>query len=184
MVDVREMVVLHKLRLTGPTSGIEGFYNGPGWYYLLAIPFVLTGGSPYAEVLLMILLWALGGYFLLKIAQRWGIGPMILVGSLWVASNYVTLDTVYAFNPNPVILLTPLVIFCLERYLLKNDIKYGIIVWLLAGAFFNFEMAFGIFMPMIILAALLGSNKIKYLTTKNFWAGFSVFILTSPSIIF
>src|SRR5574337_631129 len=66
MVDVREMVVLHKLRLTGPTSGIEGFYNGPGWYYLLAIPFVLTGGSPYAEVILMITLWLIGGYFLLK----------------------------------------------------------------------------------------------------------------------
>ena len=45
MVDVREMVVLHKFRLTGPTSAIEGFFNGPGWYYLLAIPFLLSGGG-------------------------------------------------------------------------------------------------------------------------------------------
>ena len=45
MVDVREMVVLHKLRLTGPTSAIEGLFNGPVWYYLLAIPFILTGGE-------------------------------------------------------------------------------------------------------------------------------------------
>ena len=29
-VDVREMVELRKLRLTGPTSAIAGFYNGPG----------------------------------------------------------------------------------------------------------------------------------------------------------
>src|SRR5229473_1050610 len=29
MLDVREMVVLHKLRLIGPTSGIAGIYTGP-----------------------------------------------------------------------------------------------------------------------------------------------------------
>ena len=52
MVDVREMVVLKKLRLTGPTSAIEGLYNGPAWYYLLAVPFVLSGGDPYTSILM------------------------------------------------------------------------------------------------------------------------------------
>src|SRR3989344_9028795 len=46
MVDVREMVVLDKLRLIGPTSGVEGFFNGPGWYYLLAIPFIFSKSKP------------------------------------------------------------------------------------------------------------------------------------------
>lgn len=185
MVDVREMVILHKLRLTGPTSGIEGFYNGPGWYYLLAIPFVLSEGDPYTEILLMVLLWTIGGYFLLKIASRFGITAIVLVGSLWVASNYVTLTTVYAFNPNPVILLTPLAIFCLEKYLLKNNLLYGVAIWFLAGAFFNFEMAFGLFMPPIIFASIMLSGKIKYFTSKNFWIGFSVFIATLlPQLFF
>ena len=65
MVDVREMVTLHKPRLTGPTSAIEGLFNGPFWYYLLAVPFILSGGNPYASILMEIVLWAIGGFFLL-----------------------------------------------------------------------------------------------------------------------
>ena len=49
-VDVREMVELGKLRLIGPTSAIDGFFNGPGWYYLLAIPYILFDGDPYGGV--------------------------------------------------------------------------------------------------------------------------------------
>lgn len=185
MVDVREMVVLHKWRLTGPTSGIEGFYNGPGWYYLLAVPFIMTKGDPYSEILLMIFLWTLGGYFLLKIASRFGIWSTLLVGSLWVASNYVTLDTIYAFNPNPVILLTPLAIYSLEKYLLKNELWLSISIWFLAGAFFNFEMAFGLFMPPIIFGAILICGKHKYFLTKNFWLGFIIFLITlAPQFLF
>ena len=33
MVDVREMIELKKPRLIGPTSAIEGLYNGPAWYF-------------------------------------------------------------------------------------------------------------------------------------------------------
>src|SRR5579859_1113061 len=72
MVDVREMIELKKFRLIGQTSGIAGLYNGPGWYYLLAIPYLITKGDPYSEVLMMILFWGVGGYFLLKLASRWG----------------------------------------------------------------------------------------------------------------
>src|SRR3989304_9825903 len=61
MVDIREMVVLQKLRLTGPTSAIEGLFNGPAWYYLLAIPFVISGGDPYAPILMEIVLWTVCG---------------------------------------------------------------------------------------------------------------------------
>src|SRR5260370_13131384 len=66
MLDVREMVVLHHLRLIGPTAGIEGLFTGPGWYYFLAVPFILTGGNPYASVLFIDLFWLIGGFFLLK----------------------------------------------------------------------------------------------------------------------
>lgn len=184
MVDVREMVVLHKLRLIGPTSGIEGFFNGPGWYYLLAIPFVATGGNPYGEVLLMIFLWLIGGYFAMKLAQRWGMLIMILVGILWWSSNYVALSTVYAFNPNPVILLTPLFIFLMEKYLNKPTLTLSVGIWLLAALFFNFEMAYGLFVPIIIFLTIFLSNK-KFFRTRNFWLGSIIFLVgLLPQIIF
>src|SRR5260370_9955451 len=69
MVDVREMVVLKKPRLVGPTSAIEGVYDGPLWYYLLAVPFILSGGDPYSSIILHVLLWFIFGIFLLKITS-------------------------------------------------------------------------------------------------------------------
>ena len=33
-LDVRKIVVEHKLTLIGPHTGIGGVFTGPGWYYL------------------------------------------------------------------------------------------------------------------------------------------------------
>lgn len=185
MVDVREMVVEGKPRLTGPTSAIEGLFNGPAWYYLLAVPFVISSGNPYASIIMEIILWAIGGFFLLKLAKGFGKLPMIAVGSVWVASNYVVLTNLYAFNPNPVLLLTPLFIYLLKRYIETGRLLFSASCFFLAGLFFNFEMNFGIFTPVIILAAIVLSGNKQFLKTKNFFVGLSFFILTLlPQIFF
>lgn len=185
MVDVREMVVLKKLRLTGPTSAIEGFYNGPAWYYLLSVPFVLSGGDPYASILMEIILWAIGGFFLLQLVSRWGRWLIWPIGALWVASNYIVLTNLYAFNPNPVTLLSPLWIYLLIKYLETKKAIYSVAVWLLGGFFFNFEMNFGIFMPVTIFASLILTKNLKMLRQKEFWLGFAFFVLTLlPQVLF
>lgn len=185
MVEVREMVVLGKLRLTGPTSAIEGLFNGPAWYYLLAAPFIISGGDPYASILMEIGLWAIGGFFLLKLVSRWGNWLILPIGLIWVVSDYVVLATRYAFNPNPVILLTPLFLYLLVGYLEKEKAIFGIIAWFLAGLFFNFEMNFGIFTPVIIFVSVILTKNSKFFEQKIFWLGFGIFILTlMPQILF
>lgn len=185
MVDVREMVVLKKLRLTGPTSAIEGFYNGPAWYYLLAIPFILSGGDPYGAIVLEIFLWAVGGFFLLKLVSIWGSWILVPIGILWVASNYVVLANLYAFNPNPVILLTPLFIYLLVKYFQTKKMIFSIATWFLAGLFFNLEMNFGVFTPPIIIISAFLTRKLDLLKQKTFWLGFGVFIvMLAPQVIF
>src|SRR5258708_35186231 len=89
ILDVREMIVLHHLRLIGPTSGIDGLFTGPGWYYLLAIPFALSRGDPYAAVLMMNVFWLIGGFFLLKMLRQRGVLAVLTGGVLWIASNYI-----------------------------------------------------------------------------------------------
>src|SRR3989338_5489558 len=107
------------------------------------------------------------------------------IGILWVASNYVVLTNLYAFNPNPVVLLTPLFVYLLVEYLQKNKGIFIIIAWFLAGLFFNFEMNFGIFMPVIILVSIVLTKNIHFLRQKWFWVGVGAFILTLlPQIIF
>ena len=108
MVDVREMVILKKIRLIGPTSAIDGLFSGPAWYYLLSVPFILSGGDPYAAILMQIILWAIGGFFLLKLVSSWGKWLIVPIGFIWIASNHIVLTSFYAFNPTPVMLLSPL----------------------------------------------------------------------------
>lgn len=185
MVDVREMVVLKKMRLIGPTSAIEGLYNGPFWYYLLAIPFILTGGNPYGSILMEIILWTIGGFFLLKLVNKWSVWLVIPIGCVWVASNYIVLTNLYAFNPNPIPLLTPLFIYLFIEYLSKGKPLFIILTWLLAGLFFNFEMNFGIFTPAILIVSLIITKNLRFLKDRFFWIGVAVFIGTLlPQVLF
>ena len=184
-VDVREMVELGKLRLTGPTTAIDGLYSGPFWYYFLAIGYILSGGDPYSAILLQIVLWAIGGFFLLKLVGRWSSFLVIPIGFLWVASNNIVLANLYAFNPTPVMLLTPLFIYLLVEYLEKGKGIYAILTWFLAGLFFNFEMNFGVFTPIIILASVILTKNAKLLKQKWFWISGAFFVFSLlPQAIF
>src|SRR3989338_1797436 len=184
MVDVREMVILKKIRLIGPTSAIDGLFSGPAWYYLLSVPFILSGGDPYAAILMQIILWAIGGFFLLKLVSSWGKWLIVPIGFIWIASNHIVLTSFYAFNPTPVMLLSPLFIYLLFKYLENGRAIYGIFTWFLAGLFFNFEMNFGVFTP-IIIGSLVWTKNINLVKQKAFWMGFVLFILAlMPQIIF
>ncbi len=184
-VDVREMVELGKLRLTGPTSAIEGLYNGPLWYYLLSIPFVLTQGDPYGAIIMEILFWAIGGFFLLKLVKNFDKWTILPIGIAWILSNYVVLANVYSFNPNPIVLLTPFLIYLLVEYLKTGKGIFIILSWFLAGAFFNFEMSAGVFIPLIIFLSFFLTKNTKLFKDKFFWLGTLVFIgLLLPQIIF
>lgn len=183
-VDVREMVELKKWRLTGPSSAIEGLYNGPAWYYLLSTPYILTGGNPYGAIVMEIILWAIGGFFLLQLVKNRGVLILITIGFVWIASDYIVLATLYSFNPNPVTLLTPLFIYLLVEYLIKGKGIFIILTWFLGGLFFNFEMNIGVFVPLIIFTILFLINKKKF-KDKYFWLGLFVFIGTLlPQVFF
>lgn len=192
MVDVREMIVLKKLRLTGPTSAIEGLFNGPAWYYLLVVPFIISSGDPYASIIMEIILWAIGGYFLLQLVSKLSNLLVIPIGILWIASNYIGLTTVYAFNPNPVTLLSPLFLYLLYKYLTTSKLVYSISAWFLGGLFFNLEMNFGVFIPPIFFVATFLISKFfpaeinkNLLKQKNFWLGSLFYLVTIlPQILF
>ncbi|MBI2018478.1 hypothetical protein HYS96_02110 [Candidatus Daviesbacteria bacterium] len=185
LIDVREMIVLKKLRLIGPSTAIEGFFNGPAWYYLLAIPFVLSQGDPYSTIILQIIFWVIGGYFLLKIVSKWSMFLVVPIGFLWIASDYINLATSYVFNPNPITLLTPLFIYLLYKYTETNKLIFAALTFLLGGLFFNFEMNFGIFIPVIIFFSILLSKKAYFLKGLNFWIGASFYVIClMPQIIF
>lgn len=185
MVNVREMVILQKPRLiAGGSGGIEGLFYGPGWYYLLSIPFVFSSGDPYGVVIMQIILWVIGGYFLLKLTSRWGLGAILVAGSIWIASHYIVTAMRVPFSPNSIIFLTPVFIFMLLEYIKSGKARYCIGSFFLGGFFFNSEMAYGLFVPLIITALVFILNK-NLLKKRVFWVGSTFFFLwLVPQILF
>lgn len=184
MIDIREITLLGKHRLIGPISGIEGFYNGSGWYYLLAAPFVISSGDPHVLVIFQSVLWAVGGFFLLLLVSRWGIWATVSTGAIWIASNLLILSSQNSLSPNGVIFLMPLFVYLLEKFLQTNRLIFNLLVWFLAGMFFQLEMATAVFLPVVILLSRWLVNK-KGLVSKQFWLGVGVFVLTLlPQLVF
>ncbi len=185
MVDVREMVVLGHLRLIGQTTSIDGIYYGPGWYYLLTIPFILSGGHPYAPILMEITFWILGGFFLLYLAYKfYGTWAYVAVTCFWVASNFILLGSQYAFNPNPILFLTPIFIYCLWRFVESGKWWFATVSWFLAGAFLHFEVTVGLFMPLVIVLVIFLTKKSLF-KTRSFYLAVLVFGLTLlPQLLF
>lgn len=185
MVDVREMVVVGKMRLIGHTAAIEGVFYGPYWYYLSSVPFYLSNGNPYGSILMLILMWALGGYFLLKLMQEYGSAAMIATGMLWVFSNPVVLATFYAYNPNPAILLTPVLIYCMKKFLQNQNLIACISMFVLSGMMFSFEIMYAILLPIIIILSMFFTKNKKLFLSRTFWFGVVAFLVTiSPHAIF
>lgn len=185
MIDIREMVISNTPRLIGPTTSIDGVYFGPFWYWLLAVPFLLTNGNPYGSIILEIILWTFGGYFLLSLVNKYyGKLAFFACALLWLASNFIILGTQYAFNPNPILFLTPIFIFTLLKYLETGKTIYSLLSWFLAGAFFHFIVPVGIFMPIIIISTIFLTKK-NLLKKKSLIFGLAIFAATFiPQIIF
>lgn len=186
MIDVREMVVLKHLRLIGPTTSIDGVFYGPVWYYMLSIPFILSGGNPFASILMEIILWVVGGYFLLILVRiYYGNLATFAVGLIWIASNFILLGSQYAFNPNPILFLTPIFIWSLLKFLENEKIIYQILAFFLAGLFLQFSVPVGIFAPIVILIFSGISLGLKYFKSKVFFIGVLTFLITLlPQFIF
>src|SRR3989344_8867009 len=54
MVAVKGILYDHHLTLIGPSTSLRGVFQGPLWYYLLALSTGLFGGNPWGGILLMV----------------------------------------------------------------------------------------------------------------------------------
>lgn len=66
---VKEMVENAKLRLIGPKTDIDGIFHGPHFYYLSAIPYLLSGGNPVFSIA-WVVLFSTSTIFLLFLVAR------------------------------------------------------------------------------------------------------------------
>lgn len=172
------------LFLIGPTTGIEGIYRGP-WYYFLILPFYLFGkGDPVwpatflgllstaALLLLYFLGFKTGGRFVGFLA--------FLIGGF---SYYLVLASRWLSNPTPMLAISMLLV--LGMFLVMEGKRWG---WVLIALMLGMAMQFGsavevFYFPAILIFAIWQRRHLPSL--KIFLVSlFVLFLAFVPQIIF
>lgn len=167
MVWVRDMVALRRPYLIGPWGSLAGIFLGPAWYYLLVIPFVITGGDPKGSVFL-VLFFNLLTIFLAFVFGKKIKGKnfaLILVFLLLLSPLMVNICT-YAFHANLLPLTTLIFIWSLYQCL-QGEKKFLILASLMASFNFHLEPAMAVFTTLTLLVFLILKFKSLKLRLKD-----------------
>lgn len=142
---VKRIVVDHKLTLIGTeVGGKGGFFQGPGWYYLLAIPFVIWHGDPYGAMVLMFLSGI--GTILVSIylGQRlFGSVTGLCIGLLIAVSPTLVPQSRFIWPPFLISFLSVFFVYFLYEVLDEKEKAIPIEAFII-GLMFHFEVATGV----------------------------------------
>lgn len=181
-----------KMFLIGPTTGIEGIFRGPYYYYLIA-PFYLLGkGNPvfpsvflsFTSVLGILLLYTLGKKVFGKEA---GIFAVILASfsyKMIMASRWLS-------NPTPMLLLSVLFLWFLLKGLEKKSWAWPGMFFLFGLSLFHFGSAGEVYYIIAILFVLVktilkdGFGKKSSINFRVLlYSAIAFFITILPLVIF
>ncbi|MCL4359710.1 hypothetical protein M1555_00445 [Patescibacteria group bacterium] len=183
---VRRIVVGHKLTLIGaPVGGQGGLFQGPGWYYLLAVPFLLTGGDPYGGMTLMFAIGMsvvlLGMWFGVR---TYGRVTGLVIGLFLATSPALIAQSRFIWPPFPVSLLSLGVFICLY-HLFSGRRRALIGAFFLTGTMFHFEAAAGATLAAVLFATALIAFIRKHIDFRTILAGLTFLLLPlTPLVVF
>jgi hypothetical protein len=185
---VRSLVVNHKLSLIGRFTGLEGVFMGPLWTWILTIPFILSKGSPTANVIFFSILGLLAIWVTYILTSRMLSESAALLTACYVAFSGAFISVSHiVLSPYPLTILMIFYLWFLWQIAENGYQRFWPWLGLLAGVFFQFEIGFAVFLIPATLAVLgvFGKLKAKYLFKKPAFLAFVLFIATFiPQLLF
>ncbi len=190
MLNIVQIVDGHHISLIGPTTGQEGIFYGPWWYWLLTPFFIVFSGSVKgidAVMGLTGIATVLLAYWLgTKIGGKWaGLLFMIFFG---IAGSLIDTSS-QIWNPNiaPLILtliLVSIIKFNEEKSSLKKTAWMFLIGILSALSFDSLEIVYGSiqFISIVIFMLIYLRNKINFHHVTAFILG--LLLIELPRILF
>lgn len=185
MMDVKRIVFDHRLTLIGPYTSLGGVFQGPFYYYLLAIPTAIFGGNPWGNILLMLLLsLSVLGIVFYCMRKFFGTIPASVTLALFTFSPEAIAAATYFWNPHPMWVILVLYIFVLYGAI-KGNGKMQLFLWPLILLSFHFQMAFGVFLLITTFLYLFFFHRHLFSLNKIFVLSILLSIgVLSPQIIF
>jgi 4-amino-4-deoxy-L-arabinose transferase-like glycosyltransferase len=181
--------------LIGPGTSVGNMYLGPLYYYLMAIPLLVSGFSPVGPAVMVALLGVITIAFVWWVGRSWFDKKTgIIAAGLYAISPTIITFSHSSWNPNIMPFFSLLCMYSIWRVYEKKEFN-----WLITlGISFAFVLQshyFGLFLaPAIFVFWLLTLKKLKSSSTlsvkigiflRNSLLGILVFcILMSPLLIF
>jgi len=183
-IDVRDRLLAGKIPLIGTYTPVQGIFQGPGWYYLLTLVFLLGKGDPYYGMVLMLiisLLSIIAAFFVVR--YLWGERAGLITAFLFATAPISIKTTRHMWPPYPLLLVMVLYVYSLFKVLLEEQRGYIFWLGLIIGLTFHFEVAFGTFLlPTTIFIFLLYRHKISF--KSGILALIGLLITFLPQIVF
>lgn len=183
---VKKIVIERKATLIGTQVGGEGgFFQGPGWYYLLAVPFVLTRGDPYGSMVLMFLLGVATVIATIACAAKmFGQRVALITGFLITISPEIIKQSRIIWPPFPISLLSVFLLFFLFKVIERKE-RFLPLLTFTIGIMSHFEIATaGSLLALFVFLAPLLIVK-KFVSFRFFVFSIASFLLSlGPLIIF
>lgn len=177
MMAVKRIIYDHSLTLIGPYTSLQGVFQGPLWYYLLAVPTIIVGGNPWGTVLLMLII----SVSALVVAYLWtkklfGGRAAIFTLFLFAISPEAVAAATYTWNPHPMWLLMVFYIFSFYELTVLKKQRFHLAVWPLISLMFHFQTALAVFILIASLLFLIFFSR-KNIRQRNFFYGIIIGVI-------
>lgn len=187
MLAVKDIVVQKNFTLLGPTTGLEGFFYGPWWYYLLCIPFLLSAGSPTAVALFIALLGTANILVAFVIGRKIGSTFFgIACASIISVSTFFIHASTQIWSPNIVPFLVLLIVLCLRYVFQKESVAYK--TWLILGVLValtaEMEIIFGVLFSIGLFSCFLLFHRKKILQKRFLFFFVGILSIELPRLLF
>jgi len=187
-LEVKDIVNNHKLTLIGAElgageAGVSYIFQGPGFYYLLSIPYILFHGNPAGSIYLMWVLSMLSlviGFFIG--ITIWGkLGGVILTTLLAVSSPLIN-QARFEWNANATAFFILLTFYSVYLFIKTKQNRFILLSAFLSGFLYNFEFAVAI--PLCLGFIILTPYICRKKFSQYFLLFVGFFLAFSPMFLF
>jgi 4-amino-4-deoxy-L-arabinose transferase-like glycosyltransferase len=176
------------LMFIGPQTSIGGMYLGPFYYYLMAIPLLISNFDPIGPAIMVATLSALTVFLIYYLGRHW-VGHLgALVAAFLYAIAPVTI--VYgqsSWNPNPVPLFALLLIHSLNQVLSKHLYHHLILIALYVGIISQLHYLGLLLIPISFIVWLITLRRSRWLHSLFRYTALAVIVFAifmSPLLLF
>lgn len=130
------------------SAGFSGIFQGPGYYYILAIAYILFSGNPYGAVVVMFVLGLVTMGLTYRITRKIsGAGPALIALFFTAGSYLIVSQSRFFWSDHPIPIFILLAFWATYMIPVKPDTFAPLAVFL-AGLTYHFQL--GTAVPMVL----------------------------------